>query len=171
MLCYYLSKWSGQEGLDDDLHRLVTWSAEYGLLINNAKCVECLFYPQNTSQKLSLSLINGEALSRKQTVKYLGVHFTSNLIWSFFIRRLRSMKFKIPLMAIFFSLRYSLILYYSPIIFPGLRNKNFASIKKCIRLLSTSSGLAYTHIYKVLISQHFKYCKRFSTSPSHRSRE
>ncbi len=34
------------------------------------------------SLQLPLSLINGEALSRRQTVKYLGVHFNSNLTWS-----------------------------------------------------------------------------------------
>ncbi len=67
---------------DDDLHGLVTWSADHGLFINKTKCEECLFYPKNTSPKLPLSLINGEALSREQTVKYLGVHFNSNLTWS-----------------------------------------------------------------------------------------
>ncbi len=40
----------------------------------------------------------------------------------------------------------------------------FASIKKCIRQLSTSSGVAYTHICKVRISQHFNSCTRLSTS-------
>ncbi len=70
-----------QEGLDEDLHRLVTWSADHGLLINKTKCAECLFYPKNTSPQLPLSLINDEALSREQTVKYLGVHFHSNLTW------------------------------------------------------------------------------------------
>ncbi len=56
-----------------------------------------------------------------------------------------------------------IILYCSPIIFPGLL-KDFASIKTCIRLLSTSSGVAYTHICKVIISQHFDSCTRLSTS-------
>ncbi len=57
-----------------------------------------------------------------------------------------------------------IILYCSPIIFPGLLNKGFDSIKKCIRLLSTSSGVAYTHIYKILISQHFNSYTRLSAS-------
>ncbi len=120
-----------------------------------------LFYPKNTSPQPPLSLINGEALSRKQTVKYLVVHFNSNLTWSthidsvftkclkisFFIRRLRSMKVhKSLLWRIVSACAIPIILYCSPIIFPGLLNKDFASIKKCIRLLSTSSGVAYTHI-------------------------
>ncbi len=59
---------------------------------------------------------------------------------------------------------YISLLYCSPIIFPGLLNKDFASIKKCICLLSTSSGVAYTRICKVVISQHFNSCTRLSTS-------
>ncbi len=79
VLCNSYNNCIDQEGLDEDLHRLVTWSADRGLLINKTKCAECLFYPKNTSPQLPLSLINGEALSREQTVKYLGVHFNSNL--------------------------------------------------------------------------------------------
>ncbi len=136
------------------------------------------FIPKNTSPpQLRLSLINGEALSREQTVKYL-VHFTSNLTWSthidsvliqylkisFFIRRLRSMNVhKALLWRIVSAYAIPIILYCSPIIFPGLLNKDFASIKKCIRLLSTSSGVTYTHICKVLISQHFNSCTCLST--------
>ncbi len=54
LLCYSYSKCSGQEWLDDDLHRRVTWSADDGLLINKIECVECFFYPKN------ISLINGK---------------------------------------------------------------------------------------------------------------
>ncbi len=82
VLCNSYSKFSVQVELDEDLHRLITWSADHGLLINKTKCAECLFYYKNTSPQLPLSLINDEALSREQTVKYLCVHFNSNLTWS-----------------------------------------------------------------------------------------
>ncbi len=42
--------------------------------------------------------------------------------------------------------------------------KDFASIKKCIRLPSTSSGVAYTHICKILISQQDNSCTRLCSS-------
>ncbi len=76
--CSY-SKLSDQDVLDDDLHRRLTCSADHGLIINKNKYAECLFCPKNNSAKLTLSLINGEALSWDQTVRCLGVHFTSNL--------------------------------------------------------------------------------------------
>ncbi len=76
LLCYSYSKCSGQEWLDDDLHRRVTWSADDGLLINKSECVQCFFFPKN------ISLINGEALSQEQMVRYLAAHLTSNLTWS-----------------------------------------------------------------------------------------
>ncbi len=46
---------------------------------------------------------------------------------------------------------------------PELLSKEFVSFEKCIRMLWTSSGVAYTHICKVLISQHFNSCTRLST--------
>ncbi len=69
VLCNSYNKCTDYEGLDEDLHHRVTWSADHGLLINKTKCAECLFYPKNTSPQLPLRLINGEALSREQTVK------------------------------------------------------------------------------------------------------
>ncbi len=45
------------------------------------KCAECLFY-SNSSSQLPFSFLNGEALSRDHTVKYLGVYFSSNMAWS-----------------------------------------------------------------------------------------
>ncbi len=54
-------------------------------------------------------------------------------------------------------------LYYTPVIFPGLLNKDFTSIKKCLRLLSSSSDVAYLLTCKFLISQHFNSCKRLSS--------
>ncbi len=77
VLCISNSKCSDQEGMDDDLSRLATWKADHGLIINKSKCAECLFY----SSQLTFSFLNGEALSREQTVsknivsKNIGVHF------------------------------------------------------------------------------------------------
>ncbi len=114
---------------------------------------------------LVLTFKSGLPLPREQIVKYLGVHFNSNLTWSthidsvytkclkisFFIRRLRSLNIHKPLLwRLVFACAIPINLYCSPIIFSGLLNKDFASIKKCIRLLSTSSGVAYTHICKTL---------------------
>ncbi len=46
VLCNSYNKCTDQEGLDEDLHRLVTWSADHGRLINKTKCAECLFIPK-----------------------------------------------------------------------------------------------------------------------------
>ncbi len=112
-------------------------------------------------------------------MQYHDVHFNSNLTWSiyidsiftkclkisFFIRRFRSMNVhKSLLWRIVSACAIPILLYCPQTIFSGLLNKDFASIKKCIRLLLTSSGVAYTHICKVLISQHFNSCKRLSSS-------
>ncbi len=57
-LCNSYNKYSNQEGLDEDLHRLVTWSADHGLLINKTKCAECLFYPTTTYRQNNEQSIN-----------------------------------------------------------------------------------------------------------------
>ncbi len=59
------SEFSDQEGLDDDLSRLATWSADHELVINKTRYVECLSSSKNTSSQLPFSFLNGEALSRE----------------------------------------------------------------------------------------------------------
>ncbi len=101
----FYTKCSDQEDLDDDLYRRATWSADHWLLINKTKCAKCLFYSTNIFSHHQLFFINGEAVSREQTVKYLGEYITSIMTWcthmntvftnclrlSFFNRRLRTM--------------------------------------------------------------------------------
>ncbi len=57
-----------------------------------------------------------------------------------------------------------IISYCSLVIFSGLLNKVFTSIKKCLRLLSTSSCVAYSHSSKVPIFQHCNSCKRLAAT-------
>ncbi len=111
--------------------------------------------------------LNGEALFRKQTIKYRSVNLSFNMTLStqihtvFFNHRFRFMKFHKSLMA---NRSSALILCCPPIMFPGRLYKYLTSIKKCLRLLSTSSGVAYSSTCKVLISQHLNLCKRLSYS-------
>ncbi len=49
----------------------------HGLVITKKKCAEYLLYPKNNS-----SFLNGVALPCKHTVKFLGVHFFYDMIWS-----------------------------------------------------------------------------------------
>ncbi len=66
-------------GLDDDPSRLAIWSADHGLTINKTKSVECQFYSKNNSSQLPFHFLNGEGLSREQTVRTLVVHFPFNV--------------------------------------------------------------------------------------------
>ncbi len=106
-------------------------------------------------------------VSTQVTVKYIGVHFSFNrlgllmlimsslnaLNYLFFIHRLQSMNVHESLLWwIVSTCAIPVVLYYSPTIFTGLLNTDFTFIKKCLRLLSTSSGVAYSRICKVLHS-------------------
>ncbi len=80
------------------------------------------------------------------------------------MRRLRTMNVhKSLLWRIVSACAIPLILYCSPIIFPGLLNKTSPLLKSVINFQWCSSQ---THICRVLISQHFNSCTRLSTSIS-----
>ncbi len=91
---------------------------------------------------------------------HIDIGFTKYLKLSFFIRRLRRMNVHKSLLWRIVSVgEIPLILHFAPIIFPDCLIQATPLLKKCLRLLSPSSGVAYTHICKVLIS-----CKRLYTS-------
>ncbi len=149
VLCNSYSKCSDQKGLDDDLSRLVPWSANHGLIITKQKCIECLFYSKNTSHELPFAFLNGESLSREQTSRWLGllksILSSQNALNCLFIRRFRSMNVhKSPLWWIVSAYPFNFILLTDD--FPrGPLNEDCASFRKCLRLLSTSSGVSCTH--------------------------
>ncbi len=121
------SKCSDQEGLDDNLSRLTASSVDHGLAINKDKYDECLFYFKNTSSDLLFLFLNGEALCREHTVKYIISTLSSQNAGG-----LRSMNVRKSLLwRIVSACATPLILYYSAIIFPRPLNNDFTSIKNC----------------------------------------
>ncbi len=64
---------------------------------------------------------------------------------------------QVPFMANRFGLCYP----FNFISLIGLFYKDFTSVRKCLRLLSNSGGVACSHICKVLIPQHFSHATTF----------
>ncbi len=72
-----------------------------------------LFIPKkNTSSQLSFFFLNGEALFREQTVKYLGVHFSPNMTWSTHIYTVFVKCLKLPFLFADSVLRTSISPFY-----------------------------------------------------------
>ncbi len=144
VLCNSYSKCSDQEGLDDDLHRLATWSADHGFIINKTKCMECLFNLKNTSSnsRSPSSTVKLYLDSKRWSILVyvlprtwlwytrIDTVFTKCLRLSFLSEWFHSMNVHKSLLWRIVSARaMPLILYCSPIIFPELLNKDFTSFK------------------------------------------
>ncbi len=48
---------------------------------SKSNVLNVFFYSKTTSPQLRFSVLNGEALSRERTVKYLNAYFSSNMTW------------------------------------------------------------------------------------------
>ena len=117
-------------------------------------------------------------LTKVDFFKYLGVTIASDLTWSshvesvflkvrklcFFIRRLRT--FKVPqhiLIQFMNSCVLPIILYCSPVIFPGLLRKDFVLLRRCLKLLSRSCRASLDSIVRQVVSAHIIACKKLAT--------
>ncbi len=116
-------------------------------------------------------LFQNESPPRDYAANYLGVHFPSYITWwahidkvfpkylklSSFIRRIRSMDVHRACV----SVCISIILHWH---FPRAVHQKCYFYSKCLHLVSSSSDVAYAHIYKVIISQQFNSRRRCSSS-------
>jgi len=109
-------------------------------------------------------------------VKYLGVTFSSNLNWtkhtehvyrkclrlSFYIKRLITACVPHKILKHFVDgCIVPIILYASPVVFPGLLKKDFTVLRRAIKLISKPSGIAYNELCVTVINRHFSACAKF----------
>jgi hypothetical protein len=165
------------EHLQSVLTTVMHWSTDNDLFLNFGKCNVCVFSANRKLIQSSEQVILGDnALEQIQNVKYLGVYFCSNLTWSthidvlykkclklsFYVRRLRGAGLPHHVLLKFVNLCIiPVILYASPIIFPGLLVKDFVILKRALKLVSRSSCIPYVDLCKTVINQHFSACRKF----------
>jgi hypothetical protein len=167
--------------LQNNLNTILEWSKTVNLSINAQKCHDIIFSLAR-GERLTNFELNSQAMSidnqeipRTRSVKYLGVTLSHNLTWSehvlqtfkkvrrlsFYILRLKSMRLPHRLLKRFvYSCVIVHILYCSPVIFPGLLSKDFALLRRAIRIVSNSSSIAYSEITSDIITRHFSSCEQ-----------
>ncbi len=64
------------------LQHVSSWASSNGLLRNHSKCIECPFYLRVLNSLPTPLIVDGSPLSQTNSVKYLGLTFSSNLTWS-----------------------------------------------------------------------------------------
>ena len=183
------------ENLSKALSEVAAWSRDQGLQLNLSKCHTMNF----TSKKLSTNLrcllpittcLNTDHLQSSDTVKYLGVHLSSNMNWTkhieqnftkirkicYFIRRLKSFKVNPHIVQNFVeSSVLPILLYCSPVIFSNLLKKDLHIIARSIKLIAKSARLDKYMVADRVIEKHFNSCKKLfdrvmndSTHPLHK---
>ncbi len=70
---------SDATSLSAALQHVSAWSQNHGLLLNESKCVECIFFLRALSVLPHPLSINGTVLTSSGKVQYLGLFLTPNL--------------------------------------------------------------------------------------------
>ena len=177
VLCQSISDQSDFLSLSDNLASTYNFSMQSGLHLNSSKCFECLFTLSRSSYPSESSLINGSQIRRVDTVKYLGVILQNDLRWSshilstvgklrrlsFQIRKLRQFTAQQSLISSFVNqCVLPIVLYCSPVIFPGLLKKDFIVLRRGLAIISRVSLLPMESLISELCDQHIDSCESFA---------
>ena len=169
--------------LQSSLSSIFEWSSESSLSLNVSKCNDVLFSLAkgerfNSMERQCTSLYIGtQIIPSVNSVTYLGVTLSRDLTWSthilnvftkvrrlcFYVSRLRTLKVPSQLISRFvYSCIVSHLLYCSPVIFSGLRIKDYHILRRCIRIISRSSGLPRSELLDFIVKKHFSSCNNYS---------
>ncbi|CAI2734818.1 unnamed protein product [Schistosoma spindalis] len=166
--------------MNEFLSRIDSWSVVNGLLLNPSKC-QAVNFSMRHDRHLNTILrshnacaIGNSLINTVSTVNYLGVTFSSDLSWSshvsllskkvfrltYYIRRLHAFGITCHLLLQFVnSCILPIILYCSPLFFPGLLRKDFAVLWRALNAVSKVCGESFETIINMVVDRHLKSCK------------
>ncbi|CAH8849001.1 unnamed protein product [Trichobilharzia szidati] len=171
--------------LNNFLSEISQWSSSNGLKLNPSKCqvVNFTFRRKHDLQQLASShgptIIDGIEVETTSDVKYLGLSISSDLSWSshillvtrkmfrltFYLRKFRQSGIKQSLLSQFVnSCILPIPLYCSPLIFPGLLKKDFASLRRALKAVSRASGISLNQLVNTIVDRHIMSCKKLANS-------
>ncbi|CAH8827539.1 unnamed protein product [Trichobilharzia szidati] len=159
------------------------WSKSNGLMLNPSKCqaVNFTFNHRRDIHELVSShdacSIDGTEIETKSSIKYLGLVLSSDLSWSshillvskkmfrltFYIKKLRQQGISQPLVLRFLnSCILPILLYCSPLIFPGLLKKDYAVLRRVLNAVSRACGLPLRDLANTIVERHVNSCKNWA---------
>nr|CAH8866336.1 unnamed protein product [Trichobilharzia regenti] len=159
------------------------WSRSNGLKLNPTKCntVDFSLRSEKDMHRLIQShdccSIDGTMIESKSNVSYLGISFSSNLCWSshilivskkvfrltYYIKKLRHSGITQSLIIQFInSCVLPIILYCSPLFFPGLLKKDHIILRRTLRAVSRVSAIPLTELNDTVVNRHMNSCKHLA---------
>ncbi|CAH8494637.1 unnamed protein product [Schistosoma mattheei] len=166
--------------MNEFLSRIDCRSVGNGLILNPSKCQAVNFSMRherhlNTILRSHNACTIGDSLiNTVSKVNYLGVTFSSDLSWSshvllsskkvfrltYYIKRLHALGITRHLLLQFAnSCILPIILYCSPLFFPGLLRKDFAVLRRVLKAVSNVCGESFDVIINMVVDRHLKSCK------------
>ena len=186
VLCQTVSSSSEFSSFTENLSQIQQFSNNSGLHLNTSKCLECIFSSSRSTFPLDNVTLNDNHLSRVTSVKYLGITIDNDLRWSthiqncigklrrlsFQLRKLR--QFRTPqnlLLSFVNQCVLPILLYCSPVVFPGLLKQDFKTIRRGLMIISRASLIPVESLITELIDGHIKSCmslaNKILNDPSH----
>lgn len=152
---------------------------EAKLYLNTEKCAEMIFTLRKSRMATEPTLLElgNDKIPRLLTTKYLGVFLSSDLSWtdhvqviyrklvklSFYIKRLRQCKMPQHIILNFIqSCVIPVIIYCSPVVFPGLLCKDLIILKRGLKMISRVGGMRYDNLVNLVVTRHLSSCKLFA---------
>jgi hypothetical protein len=157
---------------------LISTSSELNLQLNPSKCVTMTFscrktIPSRLCDISELPISSEYSFANVECFNYLGVQITSNLGWTSHVEgifiKLRKLSFSIRKLRHFgcphsfvchfvYSCVFPVILYCSPVIFPGLLKKDYCLLKRGLKLISRVSFISFSTLVCRLLEMHLSAC-------------
>ncbi|CAH8855403.1 unnamed protein product [Trichobilharzia szidati] len=183
--CLYLCLSNVKATALNFLSEISQWSKESGLTLNPSKCqtVNFTFRHKSDLNKLvgshEVCNIDGTEIETKSEIKYLGVILSADLSWSshilaisekifrltFYIKKLRLSGITQPLLLQFVNSRIlSIILYCSPLVFPGLLKKDYNILRRMLKVVSRVSNVTLNQLVNILVDRHMDSCEKWAKS-------
>lgn len=166
------------------LKEIVDWSTSRSLTLNTSKCLDLSFsFLTGESYQILVDRIpsltaNNQTIPKASSVKYLGIVITNNLSWSTHVqetfckvRKLSFYSLRLKLLSVSYKLIFKFVtacilpfwLYCSPVIFPGLLNKDYDLLSRSIKHISKCSGISRDKLVDFIVDKHFKACLKLSS--------
>nr|CAH8868290.1 unnamed protein product [Trichobilharzia regenti] len=176
---------SDRSKLNGFISEIRQWSRENRLTLNAPKCqtVNSTFRHKSDLNKLvsthEVCNIDFTEIEAKPEIKYFGAILSADLSWSslmlmiskkifrltFYIKKLRHSGITQPLLLQFVnSPILPIILYCSPLVFPGLLKKDYTLLCRMLKVVSRVSNVPLNQLVNILLDRHMDSCEKWAKS-------